>query len=229
MVPSSFSAFVREINQHSFGEKGRFQMERGKIIFCGVAILSLLFIFSVPVTHADLEMNGKFKVKGNLVHNNPLIQNPGGLSGYIIAQYEGFLSGFCSGGYGYEVYLITDPINCFAIYLGWVDTCGGAEANGVAYVRFYDVPNFGEVTECYFNGPVEHNKKFKSVGNECDIWTYNPSNGDLVSWIGMSQKMKFQLKSLSQKKFGKKVPGCLANSQKIKLQGREWNRVEPRN
>ena len=195
-------------------------MERVRMIFCGVAILSLLFIFSVPLSHAQLQFMGQLKVKGNLVHNHPLVQNPGGLKAYIISQDEGFATGFCTGGNAYEIFYIIDPNTCANIYLGWVDTCGGAEANGVAYVRFYDVPNVGEVTECYFNGPVKANTLFKSLGNECDIWTYDPGTGDLVSWLGMSQKMKFQLKQLSQKKFVKKVP-CLANSQKIKLQGRE--------
>jgi hypothetical protein len=44
-----------------------------KMVFCGVAVLFLLFIFSVPVTDAQLQFDGVAQVKGKLVLNDSLI------------------------------------------------------------------------------------------------------------------------------------------------------------
>lgn len=174
-------------------------MERVKMVLCGMAILSLLFAFGLPVAHAqDFEIEGQAQFKAKMyTHDVQLVQAKG--KGYVAFVHNPFFDSDCDGlGFDYDVWFIDNPNavgqDCDLYWLGYIDTCSG-EASAVGFIAVEDPEGSGDTALCYFNGPVKNLKTFGSKGGECDL--YNGGN-----WIGISKTAGFKIK---QKDLTKKV------------------------
>ena len=161
-------------------------------VVCGVAILSLLCIFSVPMANAQkLEFDGEAKAKGTLVETLTAAKVKAGGKFYVrIAEVA--RPSTC-GGIQYEISEVED--DCDLRPLGWVDTCGANETTAWGRLEFEDVPNAGQTIICFFNGVVG-NKNLNSKGFSCWVDDGGPFN------IMLGSKFKFQAK---EKNIAKKL------------------------
>ena len=159
-------------------------MERVKIIWCGVAILSLLCIFSVPMANAQkLEFDGEAKAKGAFFET--LTAAKVTAAGKFFVRIEQVARPSTCEGIGYDISEVED--DCGLRPLGWIDTCGDDETTAWGRLEFEDVPNTGQTIICFFNGVVG-NKKLKSKGFSC--WV---EDGD-SSTVMLGSKFKLQAK-----------------------------------
>jgi len=153
-------------------------------VVCGVAILSLLCIFSVPMANAQrLEFDGEAKAKGSFVETLTAAKVKVG-GKFFVRIVEVARPSTC-GGIQYEISEVQD--DCDLRPLGWVDTCGANEATAWGYLEFGDVPNAGQTVFCFFNGVVG-DKKLKSLGFSCWVDDGGPFN------IMLGSKFKLQAK-----------------------------------
>ena len=178
-------------------------MERVKMVLCGVAILSLLFAFAVPVAHGqaggfDIAGQGKFKVKG---YTNAGVQTFSGGGKGLVVLFENAGVSMCDGaGFSYDVVVIDnydeEGAPCDLIQIGILDTCLGEES-AVGFLIVDEIPDgTTNYVECYFNGPVNNLTKFGSKAGYCDLY----DAGD--NWLGLSKTAKFSVK---EKNIDKKV------------------------
>ena len=166
-------------------------METVKTVLCGLAILSLIFAFGVPVAHAqNFEIDGQGQFKATMyTHDVQLVKAKG--KGYVMLFENGELS-LCDGlGYSYDILFIENAdqegVGCVIITLGFLDTCSG-EASAVGIIRVVDPEGSGDYALCWFNGPLKDLKTFGSKGGECDLY-------DLAdNWIGISKTAGFKIK-----------------------------------
>jgi len=176
-------------------------MERVKIVLCGLAILSFLFAFGVPVAHAQNldRIMGQAQFKTSIYTHAPVAKVTEGGKGYVMLFENGFAS-ICSVlGFSYDIVLIENPDQvgaaCALTLIGFLDTCSG-ETSAVGFIGVDEIPESStNYAECFFNGPVTNFQKFSSKGGECDLY----DAGD--NWIGISKKatMKFKEKNLAKK------------------------------
>ena len=167
-------------------------MERVKMVLSGLAILSLLFAFGVPVAHAqNFEIDGKGQLQTTIyTHDVQHVKAKG--KGYVMLSENG-LASECDGlGYSYDIVVIENPdeegVACDTFLLGYLDTCSG-EQSAVATLAVDEIPDgTTNYALCYFNGPVKNGAKFDSKGGECDLY----DAGD--TWIGISKNAGFKLK-----------------------------------
>ena len=159
-------------------------------VVCGVAILSLLCIFSVPMADAQrLQFDGEAKAQGTLVETLTAAKVKAGGKFYVrivqVAQPS------TCGGIQYEISEVED--DCDLRPLGWVDTCGANEATAWGRLEFENVPNDGQTVFCFFNGVVG-DKKLKSLGASC--WV--DDGGPFKVMIGSKFKLQTKEKDLSK-------------------------------
>jgi hypothetical protein len=178
-------------------------MERAKMIFCGVAILSilsLLFAFDVPVARAqDVAGLGQGKVK-TVMYTHTVQQVKAQGTGYVQLIYNESFFSECDGlGYDYDIWVFDNPDEaqqtCQLYWIGYIDTCLG-EQSAVGAMGQDIEDGSGRYAVCYFNGLVKDFKTFSSKGGECDL--YDASD----NWIGISKNAKLKIK---QKNLTKKI------------------------
>ena len=175
-------------------------MERVKIVLCGLAILSLLFAFGVPVAHAQnfhLSM-GQALFKTSVYTHAPVAKVTGKGKGYVMLFENGFVSVCSLLGFSYDIVLIENPdqvgVACMLTQIGLLDTCGG-ETSAVGFIILGEIPEGStNYVECFLNGPITNFQKFSSKGGECDLYDV----GD--DWIGISKiaMLKFKEKNLAK-------------------------------
>lgn len=165
-------------------------------VVCGVAIFSLLCIFSVPMANAQsLEFYGEAKVKASLV--DTLTAAKGNEGAKFFVRIETYRVRSACGGWEYAIWEVGDDCE-LNNYIGSVDTCNARETTAWGWLEFENVRKQGETIICYFNG-VAANKQLKSLGGYC--WA--EAEGVFFDTL-ISSKFKFQAK---EKNIAKKL-GC---------------------
>lgn len=168
-------------------------MERVKMVLCGVAILSLLFAFGVPVAHGqDFEIDGRAQFNTKIYTHADVEEVKAGGKGYVML-FGNTEDSLCDGaGFSYDIVLIENAdqegVACVLTLLGFLDTCSGEES-AVGIIRVDEIPEDStNYADCFFNGAVDNGQTFSSKGAECDLYDVDEN------WIGISKNAKFKLK-----------------------------------
>jgi hypothetical protein len=184
----------------------------GMFFICGVAVLSLLFTFSVPAAHAQVgaldDCIGLSKIAGNfkVFDTDTLEKEKGVLKGAVILRNAG-ANAFS--GFDYFINVITETgagNTCGELSIGILQTRGSSEATAEGFGGLFssDFPDDLEAdTFLFFDFIAKVNADKGNIKSAAAIAGLEvDSSGDT---LGYSKASKFQFKKKDFEKVAKKA------------------------
>jgi hypothetical protein len=169
-------------------------MKRVNMVLCGMAILSLVFAFGLPVAHSQALDGLEAQVQASLKWVTFVDQQNLGDKGKAPALlFENGGTSECDGaGFSYDLVIIenydAEGEDCNLVQIGVLDTCEGEES-AVADVEVDNTPidttNYAFI---WATGPVKKFSDFSSKAGESDLFD------ETDTWIGIAKKAQLKLK-----------------------------------